>query len=255
MPKFLQVERDGRLLIVTVQRPEVLNSLNAPACHELSAVWDEFQADPALWVAIITGAGDKAFCAGHDLTDGFDEPMPATGWAGIADRTDLTKPIIAAVNGLAFGGGFEIALACDIVVADERARFAMSEPRVGFVALGGGAERLCLRIPAPVAMGLLLTGRRIGAEEAHRWGLVTEVVPAGTVLAAARRWANEILTCSPLAVRYTKELALAALETREMREALAPRRHEIYRALTKLADTQEGIDAFAAKRKPVWQGR
>src|SRR5882757_4621841 len=147
MGEFIRVEQSGRVLTITLQRPKLMNALHAPACRELSAVLDSFQADPDVWIGIITGEGDRAFCAGHDLAEGFDDPMPSTGWAGMAERTDITKPLIAAVNGLAFGGGFEIALCCDVAVADERAVFCMSEPRVGFVALGGGVQRLSMRLP------------------------------------------------------------------------------------------------------------
>jgi enoyl-CoA hydratase/carnithine racemase len=140
--------------------------------------------------------------------------------------------MIAAVNGLAVGGGFEIALACDIVIADQRATFAMGEPRVGAVALGGGAQRLMQRAPANIAMGLLLTARRIDAGEAHRWGIVNEVAAPGTALEVARRWAGEILHRAPLAVRFTKELALETLEGPRMAELLQklkPRRHLVHR--------------------------
>ena len=254
MGEHIETERDGHLFVVTINRPEVRNSLNSAACHELSAIWDEFEADPELWIAIVTGAGDKAFCAGHDLSD--DDPMPATGWAGLSLRTTpISKPMIAAVNGHAFGGGFELALACDIVVVDERANFAMSEPRVGFVALGGGADRLALRLPTPVAMGILLTGRRLEAAEAYRWGMATDVASAGTTMEVARRWAEQIMLCSPIAVRYTKQLALEALEGPEWTAAMGRRRQEIMNGLRSLADLQEGIDAFAQKRKPIWLGR
>jgi enoyl-CoA hydratase/carnithine racemase len=254
--KFIETERDGHLLIVTINRPEVRNALNAPSCHELSAVWDDFDADPELWIAIVTGAGDAAFCAGHDLTDGFDDPMPESGFAGLSSRTTpISKPIIAAVNGMAFGGGFELALGCDIIIADESAVFAMSEPRVGFVALGGGADRLALRLPTPIAMGILLTGRRLDAAEAHRWGIATDVAPAGTAMQIARKWADQILLCSPVAVRYTKQLALAAIESADWTTAATQRRNAVYADLIELADTQEGVNAFAEKRKPVWVGR
>ena len=187
MIEYCQVARHDRILVVTLDRPAVHNSLHAPACFELDAIFNDFEADPDLWVAIITGAGERAFCAGHDLADAPDAPMPATGWAGLAQRTSCNKPLIAAVNGLAMGGGFEIALACDIVIADPRATFAMSEPRVGAVALGGGVQRLALALPRAVAMGLLLTGRNIDAAEAHRLGLVTELAGPGQSLAVALR--------------------------------------------------------------------
>jgi enoyl-CoA hydratase/carnithine racemase len=254
MARFIKTERSGRLLTVTISRPGVRNALNAEACRELSAVWDEFEADADSWIAIVTGEGEAAFCAGHDLAD--ESPMPTTGWAGLSSRTKpISKPLIAAVNGNAFGGGFELALACDIVLADERAGFAMSEPRVGYVALGGGADRLARRLPTAVAMGLLLTGRRISATEAHRWGIVNEVAPAGTVLELARTWAEEIMLCSPLAVRYTKELAMTALEGPEWTESRITQRLEVWEKLIKLADTREGIDAFYHKRKPQWNAR
>jgi enoyl-CoA hydratase/carnithine racemase len=255
MPEFLKVEREGRTLIITLQRPNVMNSLHAPACRELSEVLDDFQADPDLWTGIITGAGDRAFCAGHDLADGFDDPMPPAGWAGMAERNDITKPLIAAVNGYAFGGGFEIVLCCDIVLADERAVFSMSEPRVGFVALGGGAQRLGSRLPKSVAMDMLLTGRRMKSEEALRWGLVSELASPGSVLDLARRYAGEMMKCSPLALRYTKELAQEVQDGDRMIALIANGRKRVGPILRGLADTQEGIDAFMQRRKPVWQGR
>jgi enoyl-CoA hydratase/carnithine racemase len=255
MSDYCMVERDGRVLVITLNRPEVLNSLNAPACFELDRIFTGFEADPDLWVAIVTGAGERAFCAGHDLADAPDAPMPASGWAGLAERVGRTKPLIAAVNGVAFGGGFEIALASDIVIASENASFAMSEPRVGAVALGGGAQRLALRLPGAIAMGLLLTGRRVTAAEAHRWGLVTEVAARGEALVVARRWAEEILECAPLCVRYTKALALEALEGAELPALIGRRSREIASHLFATEDTREGIRAFQEKRKPQWQGR
>jgi enoyl-CoA hydratase/carnithine racemase len=255
MHDYTLVKRDGRVLVITLNRPEVLNSLNAPACFELDRIFTEFEADPDLWVAIITGSGERAFCAGHDLVDAPDATMPTSGWAGLAERAGRTKPLIAAVNGLAYGGGFEIALASDIVIASENATFAMSEPRVGAVALGGGAQRLALRLPGAIAMGLLLTGRRIDAAEAHRWGLVTEVAPRGEALVVARRWAAEILECAPLCVRHTRALALEALEGAELPELIGRRSREIAAQLFATEDTQEGIRAFLEKRKPEWRGR
>lgn len=254
MNQYIRTERQGHVLIVTLDCPAKLNSLNAPACFELAAVWDQFEADDELWVAIVTGTGDRAFSAGHDLTDAPDEPMPPSGWAGMAERK-FTKPLIAAVNGYALGGGFEIALVCDIVIASENASFALSEPLVGAVALGGGVQRLMKKMPPAIAMGILLTGKRMGAAEAHRWGVVTEVVPEGQALAAALRWAGEILACAPLAVRYTKQLAVETLEGDDFRQSLGDSSRAIAAKLFESEDTLEGIRAFSEKRKPRWQGR
>jgi enoyl-CoA hydratase/carnithine racemase len=170
MGQYSKVEIDGRLMIVTINRPEVYNACHPMANEELVAAFDEFHANPELWVAIITGAGDQAFCAGNDLKyhaelqakTGKRPVHPAKGFGGLTNRYDLEKPVIAAVNGFAMGGGFEIALACDIIVASaENATFALPEPRVGLAAGAGGMQRLSRMIPLKKAMGMMLTGRRV----------------------------------------------------------------------------------------------
>src|SRR5499433_1667322 len=212
--KFSKVTRKGPVTIVTLSRPEVYNALHIDAHFELNKVFDDFSADPEQWVAIVTGAGDKAFCAGNDLkwqAAGGKRGWDKGGFAGLTTRFDCDKPIIAAVNGVALGGGFEIALACDLIIASENARFGLPEPRVGFIAGAGGTHRLPQQIPLKQAMGMLLTGKQITAQEAYRIGLVNEVVPLADLMSTAERWAGEILQGSPLSVRLTKEAALEGL--------------------------------------------
>src|SRR5215208_4822760 len=191
MGQYSKVEIDGRLMIVTINRPEVYNACHPMANEELVAAFDEFHANPELWVAIITGAGDQAFCAGNDLKyhaelqakTGKRPVHPAKGFGGLTNRYDLDKPVIAAVNGLAMGGGFEIALACDVIVAANSAVFALPEVRVGLAALAGGLHRLPRLIGTKHAMGMILTGRRVTAAEGATLGFVNEVVPDGEALA------------------------------------------------------------------------
>ncbi|HSJ97071.1 MAG TPA: enoyl-CoA hydratase-related protein [Myxococcota bacterium] len=257
MPEFCEVERDGHVLTVTIARPEVMNAIHPPASAELAQAFDAFVADPELWVAIVTGKGDKAFCAGNDLkyqAAGGKLEWPASGFGGLTSRFDQPKPMIAAVNGLAMGGGFEIVLACDIVVAAEPAVFALPEPRVGLAALAGGMQRLPRQIPLKHAMGMLLTGRRVSAEEGMRFGFVNEVVPAGQALAGARRWADAILECSPVSVRTSKAVALQSLAHASLEESLAAR-YDAVAELVRSEDFGEGPRAFAEKRKPIWKGR
>src|SRR5229473_1378841 len=183
--KFSKVTRKGPITIVTLSRPEVYNALHIDAHFELNKVFDDFSADPEQWVAIVTGAGDKAFCAGNDLkwqAAGGKRGWDTSGFAGLTSRFDCDKPIIAAVNGVAMGGGFEIALACDLIIASENAMFALPEPRVGLAALAGGLHRLPRQIGLKRAMGMILTARHVTAREGHELGFVNEVVPPGGAL-------------------------------------------------------------------------
>ena len=257
MPEFCKVERDGHVTTITINRPEVMNAIHPPASAELAQAFDAFVADPDAWVAIVTGAGEKAFSAGNDLkfqAAGGKIESPASGFGGLTSRLDNPKPVIAAVNGLALGGGFEIVLACDIVVASEKASFGLPEPKVGLAALAGGLHRLPRQIGMKPAMGMLLTGRRVEAREALSLGIVNEVVAPGELMTAARRWADAICECSPVSVRTTKRVALEGLAHASLEQAMNAR-YEAIVDLVKSEDFIEGPKAFAQKRKPNWKGR
>jgi enoyl-CoA hydratase/carnithine racemase len=255
--EFIKTETDGRIFVVTINRPDQLNCLHPMGNAEMGQAFDEFQNNPDLWVAIVTGAGEKAFSAGNDLKFAASGqkspvPMPASGFGGLTSRYDLFKPVIAAVNGFAMGGGFEIALACDIIIAAENAKFALPEPRVGFAALATGMHRLPRQVPLKKAMGMMLTGRTVEAKEGFEIGFVTAVVPQGQALAEAKKWANQILECSPMAIRATKETAIKGLDIANFKEAFETKVPGIARLLAS-ADHKEGPKAFAEKRKPVWK--
>jgi crotonobetainyl-CoA hydratase len=255
MYEFCKVEREGHLTIVTLNRPDVMNALHYPSHLELERVWDEFAADPEQWVAIVTGAGDRAFSAGNDLkyqAAGGKMGRPRSGFGGITSRFDLDKPVIAAVNGVAMGGGFEIALACDIIVAAENARFALPEPRVGLAALAGGVHRLPRTIGTKRAMGMLLTGRHVPAREGYELGFVTALAPEGQALAEARKWAAQILECSPMSLRATKQAAMQGLDIADLATAMKVEFEAVAR-MRGSHDWVEGPKAFSEKRKPNWR--
>ncbi len=253
-------EKKARIAYVTINRPEVMNALHYEANVELYEIFNDFKQDDDVWVAILTGTGNRAFSAGNDLkataaatARGEKLPGRQVPFGGITSGFACSKPIIAAVNGIAVGGGFEMALASDLIIAAEHARFGLPEPRVGLIAGAGGVHRLPQQIPLKQAMSMLLTGRQITAQEGYRMGFVNEVVPAAELMAAAERWANEILECSPLCVRLTKEAALTGLGL-PIEEAMQKDRPLLERLLAS-EDFVEGPKAFAEKRKPHWTGK
>jgi dehydration protein DpgD len=254
-------ERRDHVAYVTLNRPERMNALDAHSHAELIEIFDDFEQDPDAWLAIITGAGDRAFCAGNDLkataqasANGERRVGPDARFAAITRGYDCPKPLIGAVNGVAAGGGFEIALACDVVIAADSARFGLPEPRVGLIAGAGGIHRLTRQIPLKQAMGMLMTGRLIDGEEGRRLGFVNEVVPAAQLMEAAERWASEMLECSPLLLQITKESAQAGFGL-TVDEAIALDWEERIPRMLASQDYVEGPKAFAEKRAPVWTGR
>ena len=256
MPEFCRIDKSDCIMTVTLERPERLNAMHPPGNAELGEVFDDFAADDDLWVAIITGAG-RGFCAGNDLRyqaeRGKRVPMPR-GFGGLTSRFDLVKPVIAAVNGVSMGGGFEIALACDIIVASDRAVFALPEPRVGLAALAGGLNRLAREIGSKRALGMILTGRHVTAEEGRQLGFVTAVVPHENLMDEARNWARRICECAPLSIRASMDVVYRSLDTASLEESMRAH-YDSVAAMLAGEDFIEGPKAFAEKRKPNWKGR
>jgi crotonobetainyl-CoA hydratase len=256
--EHILIERDDAILWITINRPATLNSLNPLAHRELSAALESYAVDPALRVAVITGAGERAFCVGSDLKARAErnaDDHPPTGFGGISHRFDLAKPVIAAVNGLALGGGVEIVAACDLAIAADHAEFGLPEPRVGLAALGGGGlQRLARDLPLKYAMELVLTGRRFGAEEAKRIGLINDVAPRAELKARVRKLAEQIIEGAPLAVEASKQVILQSLAMPDLQAALRAKYPAAERMLAS-EDAKEGQRAFVEKRKPRWQGK
>lgn len=244
---------------VTIDRPERLNAVDAPTEKRLEEIWRAIEADRDIRAVVLTGSGERAFSTGADMKGGsgasgleyWAAPRPG-GFGGIALRETLDVPVIARVNGHALGGGMEMVLGCDIVVAASNATFGLPEPRVGRLALDGGIALLTRRIPHVWAMGMLLTGRRIGAEEALRFGLVNEVVPSAELDAAVDRWLADILACAPLSVRAIKQMVRAGAGM-SPRDAQMLRLPALVEALMS-SDQEEGVRAFQEKRPPQWRG-
>jgi crotonobetainyl-CoA hydratase len=233
--------------------------MHPPALEELAWIWADFQQDNDLWVAVLTGAGERAFCAGADLKYRVEEadegelrrPQEHPRYA----PTDCYKPIIAAVNGYAVGGGLEMVLGCDIIIAAEHARFGLPEARRGLLADGGGVVKLPRRIPYHQAMAMILTGKLVSAHEALQMGLVNQVAPLEDLMQTAEAWAGEVLECAPLALQAAKQIMLETLDLPQDVASSLIESLSCVQRLRRSDDYAEGPRAFAEKRKPVWEGR
>jgi crotonobetainyl-CoA hydratase len=256
MGEFSKVDKSDHIMTVTISRPERLNALHPPGNAELGEVFDDFAADDDMWVAIVTGEG-RGFSAGNDLryqAEGGERMATPRGFGGLSSRFDLLKPVIAAVNGVAMGGGFEIALSCDIIIASEAAVFALPEPRVGLAALAGGLQRLPRQIGSKRALGMILTGRHVPAAEGYELGFVNKVVPADELMEEARRWAKMVCECAPLSVRASKDVVYTSLDIASLKDSME-HSYDSVRTMATSEDYIEGPKAFSEKRPPNWKGR
>ena len=260
MTEPVKTRRDGGVLEVTLDRPKA-NAIDLATSRIMGEVFRDFRDDPDLRVAIVTGAGDKFFCPGWDLKaaadgDAVDGDYGVGGFGGLQELRDMNKPVIAAVNGIACGGGLELAISADIILAADHASFALPEIRSGTVA-DAASVKLPKRIPYHIAMELLLTGRWFDAEEAHRWGLVNQVVPAGDLMARAREMAALIASGPPLVYAAIKEVVRDAEDSKfqDAMNRITKRQLKTVDILYGSEDNLEGARAFAEKRDPVWKGK
>ena len=256
----IRYELDGHVARVTIDRPNVLNAVDRAAHLELQRVWADIEASSEVRVVVLTGAGDRSFCVGADVSAaGVDKTgmeywadLDPDGFGGLSLRESLDVPVIARVNGYALGGGMEMVLGCDIVVAADTARFGLTEPRIGRLPLDGGMVKLARQIPYHQAMGLLLTGRKAPAEEMQRLGLVNEVVPVADLDDAVQRWVDDVLACAPLSLKAIKQTVQRTAHL-TAREANTVRLPALVAALQS-KDQDEGVRAFQEKRAPKWSG-
>jgi crotonobetainyl-CoA hydratase/dehydration protein DpgD len=260
----VRYEKKDHIARVTLDRPDVLNAMDIRMHEELAAVWDDIEADDDVRVAVLTGAGTRAFSVGQDLKErarlGREGAPPTTfgsrgqpGWPRLTDRFTLSKPVLAQVHGYALGGGFELALACDLIVASDQAVFGLPEVRLGLVPGAGGAFRLARQLPQKAAMGYLLTGRRLDAATALRFGLVNEVVTADRLDDCVEEWTEDLVRSAPLSVRAIKEATLKSVDL-PLEEAFTTA-YGWEERRRRSSDAAEGARAFAEKRDPVWTGR
>jgi crotonobetainyl-CoA hydratase len=260
MSDGVRIGRRGAVMTVTLDRPKA-NAINGATSRALGAAFIAYRDDPELRAAIVTAAGERFFSAGWDLNTAEEESVAVDngpgGFAGLTELFDLQKPVIAAVNGLAAGGGFELALSCDLIVAADHAEFFLPEVNIGIAPDAGGAIRLPRRIPHHIAMEMILSGRRMSADEAQRWGLVNRVVARENLLAEANALADEIASKAPLAIAAIKQIATAtaALSEQAAFELLRSGKLEHYHRMLRSDDSLEGARAFNEKRPPVWRGR
>lgn len=266
MENEVRVSREGKVLVVVLDRPKA-NAIDLPTSQKLGEAFVMLRDDPDLSVGVLTGGGEKIFCAGWDLkalnagemqTDNWwEDDYGAGGFAGLTELWDLNKPVIAALNGLVIGGGFEMALACDLMIAAEHVEFALPELPLGLVPDAGAIQRLARRLPYNKAMEMYLMGQRMSATDAAAYGLVNKVVPADKLMETAMAWAEQLTKVAPLALQSVKEL-LRAIEGDTIQEAFQTMRTAdlpIYRALLSSEDAEEGVSAFVEKRDADFKGQ
>jgi enoyl-CoA hydratase/carnithine racemase len=260
----VKYEKRGRVAHITLNRPNVLNAMDIRMHEELGCVWDDFERDDEVWISVLTGAGSRSFSVGQDLKELVERTQAGVppssfgsahgaGWPRLTERFRLSKPVIARVNGYALGGGFELALACDIIIASEEASFALPEAKLGLIPGAGGLFRLTRQIPYKVAIGHLMTGRSMSAKRAYELGLVNEVVPAAALDNCVQQWIDDILRCAPLSVRAIKQVGLASSHL-ALEEAFTTR-YEADDIRRHSKDCQEGPLAFVEKRAPKWSAK